>query len=608
MELPRRGRGDELIPPGELTQLLERLQRLAPRHDLVSVVVYAFDYRTRVLPFHNVAWNMAPAGPRAIGAALCAAGFPRTRVVLQQWNPRFVPSRARLDGRRPDLLLVSSLEIHGDRCRELLRDASCMNPDTRPLVIAGGPLFIYQPWEAFGGDPASPWGADVAVTGEEFVLLSLLEVVLSVRGRGEPLRAGFLRARDEGLLEEVPGLVYACTDGRGSSRELVDTGVPRLLANLDEQPHPVLGYEILEPPGRRPELAARPLARERVRRHTPIGSLVLTFGCKFNCSYCPIPAYNQRQHRLKSPDRIVDEMTTLYRRFGIGTYFGTDDNFFNDHTRTESILEALADAEIGGRPLHDAVRWGTEATVHDTLKLADALPLARAAGLRALWLGVEDLTATLVNKGQSVDKTARAFALLREAQILPMPMMMHHDAQPLWTAGQPYGLLNQVRLLRRFGATSLQVLMLVPAGGSRDYEENFRGGLVMKSVGGRRVESFMRDGNYVIASKSVHAWWKQLSILLAYLSFYNPLRLAAVLLGRRGPIRMRIADALYQLRDMRALVSTVLRTAPWALRLALGRIERCREVPASRLPMRSVGGGPADHDLRRALEVFEKMP
>ena len=47
--------------------------------------------------------------------------------------------------------------------------------------------------------------------------------------------------------------------------------------------------------------------------------------------------------------------------------------------------------------------------------MKDHLPLVRESGCRALWLGVEDLTATLVKKGQSADKTAEAFHALREA-------------------------------------------------------------------------------------------------------------------------------------------------------------------------------------------------
>jgi len=51
--------------------------------------------------------------------------------------------------------------------------------------------------------------------------------------------------------------------------------------------------------------------------------------------------------------------------------------------------------------------------------MKDHLPLIRESGCRALWLGVEDLTATLVNKGQSVEKTTQAFNLLRDNGICP---------------------------------------------------------------------------------------------------------------------------------------------------------------------------------------------
>ena len=40
MELPRRERGDELLPSGEMTKLRLRLQKLAPFHDLVSVIAW----------------------------------------------------------------------------------------------------------------------------------------------------------------------------------------------------------------------------------------------------------------------------------------------------------------------------------------------------------------------------------------------------------------------------------------------------------------------------------------------------------------------------------------------------------------------------------------
>src|SRR5689334_25371381 len=99
MELPRRTRGDELLRPGELTELRRRLRRVAPAHDLTTVIACAFDHRTRMLPFIFADTRMVPAGVRAIGSAMSDIGFNKTRIVLQQWNRKFRPSRMRLDGR-----------------------------------------------------------------------------------------------------------------------------------------------------------------------------------------------------------------------------------------------------------------------------------------------------------------------------------------------------------------------------------------------------------------------------------------------------------------------------------------------------------------------------
>src|SRR5436190_15391279 len=109
MELPRRTRGDELLRPGELTNIRRRLRRVAPAHDLATVIACAFDHRTRMLPFIYADTHMAPAGVRAVGSAMADSGFTKTRIVLQQWNKRFRPSLMRLGARVPDLFMVSSM-------------------------------------------------------------------------------------------------------------------------------------------------------------------------------------------------------------------------------------------------------------------------------------------------------------------------------------------------------------------------------------------------------------------------------------------------------------------------------------------------------------------
>ena len=628
MELPSRPKGTILLPPGEMADIRRRLRLLAAKNDLVSVIACAFDHRTRMLPFIFADLRMIPAGVRAVGSALVDSGFPKTRIVLQQWNRHFAPQEMQLDGRIPDLFLVSSMDLHSSECDRLIREACAIDPTQRPLIIVGGPRVIYEPWHVFSADPESRANADVAITGEEYVLLSLLEVLLSLRAPTEPLRSVFLRARNGGALDGIPGLVFAhCSIPNGPAEALVDTGIQKLLGDLDELPHPVLGYQLIEPPSRAGTLARRALAARQIKRLSPVSSLLLTLGCKFNCSYCPIPAYNQRQHRAKSGERVADEIERIHQTYDISVFFGADDNFFNDTKRTLEICETLARRAQSGQRAFQKLRYSTEATVYDTIRMQEYLPVIRESGMFAVWMGVEDLTATLVKKGQSESKTLAAFRLLRNNGIYPIPMMMHHDSQPLVSWRNNYGIINQLRTLRRAGAIYTQVLMLTPAYGSRWYESTYIDGLAFKSVDGIPITSRICDGNYVVASKHPRPWVKQLNLLLAYTYFFNPLRALATLVWsksdipfsdreRRPPsevaayrwprrlrrritskLRARLTDTVFQMAGMVGLLHSYRRTIGWAWHLFRGEIVRQSQSPASSLPMRASDGAPAAHAL-----------
>ncbi|NLX57762.1 MAG: biotin synthase BioB [Phycisphaerae bacterium] len=605
MELPARPHDDQLLIAGEFTNIRRRLRSIAARHDLTCVIVHCFDPRTRMLPFLFADTRMAPAGVRSIAASLYDSGFTKTRIVLQQWNKRFSPSAMCLDGRVPDLLLLSSMHIHSAQCRRLIEDAYLIGPVNRPLVIVGGPKAIYEPADLFSGDPARPAGADVAVTGEDYVLLSLLAMTLSHRATGESVRSAFFRARDEGALADIPGLVYARTGSAGQAEELVNTGPQRLLGDLDELPDPVTGYLLIEPPSRRATLAGSPIPASHVRRLSPLSSILMTAGCKFSCPYCPIPAYNQRTLRFKSAQRIADEISRLYDTLGLRYFFGTDDNFFNDRGRSLEIAEALAAKESNCIRLRSRIRWGTEATVHDTVNMGDNLRTFRKAGLRALWLGVEDMSGSLVRKGQTAGRTLEAFGLLQRHGIHPMAMLMHHDAQPLYSRGGTAGLINQVHILRKAGAVSLQVLMITPAPGSKSYEGTFNSGMVIHEAGRRPTEPHMFDGNYVVASRSHRPWRKQWNILAAYLWFYNPLRFAVSLV--RPKSHLYLVDPGMQIFGMLGLLQTARRTVPWALRLMLRTVRYHDQPPRSAVPVIGIDGSAATRFRATAKDCGNSM-
>src|SRR5262249_14821195 len=159
-----------------------------------------------------------------------------------------------------EMLLVSSMQMHAERAYEAVRDAWGMGDD-RPLILVGGPKAVYEPYHFWPLDDRKrrPVAPDVAVTGEAFVLLDLLNVVTQHRGRGESMRAAFERARREGALDEVPGLVYLAPEATLEEPVLVDTGLQRLVQHLDELPHEATSLGLLERPHRGEGLLPKPI-------------------------------------------------------------------------------------------------------------------------------------------------------------------------------------------------------------------------------------------------------------------------------------------------------------------------------------------------------------
>jgi hypothetical protein len=275
-------------------------------------------------------------------------------------------------------------------------------------------------------------------------------------------------------------------------------------------------------------------------------------------------------------------MAGIARYAGIKRFFGTDDNIFNDRKTVEEMFSAMARSKVGDRPFRKAITFATEATEFDVFKNKDLLPLARDAGLRSLWFGIEDLTGGLVKKGQSPEKTKTVFKLLLKQGIAPMPMMMHHDGQPLWTWRGLYGLLNQVRFLWRAGAVTCQVTLLTPSVGSKSYEQDFRDGVVLKSVGGKPVEDYQYDGNHCVATADPHPWRRQLNMLLSYAAFYNPVNLVRALPRFDSMWAERLVLQLY---GMVGVAKSVYQVRDWLRRLWHEQIERFSELPPPKFRM-----------------------
>src|SRR6202158_1722665 len=102
---------------------------------------------------------------------------------------------------------------------------------------------------------------------KRFMSHGLLDRIMESRAGGEHIRKTFHRLRRSGLLDDIPGLVFREGDEKDPLGRLINTGIQRLVHDLDELPHPMVGLAQLEPPHRRRTIASKPIPLPKLHRY-----------------------------------------------------------------------------------------------------------------------------------------------------------------------------------------------------------------------------------------------------------------------------------------------------------------------------------------------------
>ena len=180
------------------------------------------------------------------------------------------------------------------------------------------------------------------------------------RGEGEtvilPLFNSILaNAPDESL----PGLTFV-RDGvyRSNPR-------PALLEDLDSLPN--LDYSLL-------------MTGDADEKPTGGYPVDVGRGCPFSCTFCSTKTFWQRHYRLKSADRIVDEIRNIHERLGYTTFSFVHDMFTMNRAKVVNICNQL-------QALDFPIRWHCSARV-DCLD-PELLDIMTASGMEWVYVGIE---------------------------------------------------------------------------------------------------------------------------------------------------------------------------------------------------------------------------
>jgi radical SAM superfamily enzyme YgiQ (UPF0313 family) len=178
-------------------------------------------------------------------------------------------------------------------------------------------LRIAQRLKAIQPDSTIVLGGPQASVVDMPTLAAFPFVDMVLRGEAEKTLPALLDQLQAGShLEQVPGLTYRI----GAQLKRTPNAPP--IPNLDELPFPA--YHLVKRPA-----------------NMHIASLELGRGCPFACTFCSTNDFFRRNFRLRSPERVLDDMRRIAAQYGIRQFQLVHDMFTVDRKRVVAFCNTM---------------------------------------------------------------------------------------------------------------------------------------------------------------------------------------------------------------------------------------------------------------------------
>jgi len=214
----------------------------------------------------------------------------------------------------------------------------------------------------FGGPHVHIYGKETLALGNsDFIIL----------GEGEKTFYQLVKnIDDEEKLKEIPGLIFY-----DKKRNLVHTGSPQFIENLDELPFPA--RELIDNKKYFSVLGANNL----------VTTMITSRGCPYHCLFCDRPHLGKK-FRARSPKNVVDEMEECLKKYRIKEFLIYDDTFTINRQRVIDICYEIIKRKL-------KIIWDIRARVDIIDK--EMLLALKKAGCQRIHYGVESGTQKILN-------------------------------------------------------------------------------------------------------------------------------------------------------------------------------------------------------------------
>ncbi|MCP8322697.1 MAG: B12-binding domain-containing radical SAM protein [Candidatus Methylarchaceae archaeon HK02M2] len=237
------------------------------------------------------------------------------------------------------------------------------------------------------------------------------EIDVIVRGEGERTFTELVKnAANKSSFPNIKGISFR------HEREILHNSPRQLIKNLDELPYP--GYHFVKDIVHKYHFAAM------AGRKAPYALIEGSRGCSHRCTFCTQWRLWGGTWRLKSPERIADEIELCYQDYGSRFIWLTDDDF-----GSSKRASCLSD-ELLKRGIKDDLMLFVQWRCDDVVKSRKVLPKMRKAGLYWVMVGVEsprDQTLERYKKDLTSDDAKKAVELLKKNDIFSHAMFIIGD-------------------------------------------------------------------------------------------------------------------------------------------------------------------------------------
>jgi radical SAM superfamily enzyme YgiQ (UPF0313 family) len=284
-------------------------------------------------------------------------------------------------------------------------------------------------------------GGPGASFGAERIISSFKQVDIIIRGEADTALKMIIEQMEKGgMIEPTKGVVFRDGDN------IIDYGWPDPIQDLDSLPIP--DYEICSTDVDIEEAVTLEVGR----------------GCPFACTFCSTSRFFKRKFRVKSVQRIMEEIELIQERFGQRRIKMNHDLLTFNREYIISLCDELS-------KLDPSVKWGCSARL-DTLD-SEMLRRMKHAGCDRIYLGIESVTKRMqqkINKRLDLTKLDNILKTAIELNfrvilsfVIGFPEETETDIDALWSFVLHAKSLHPLKVIT-------QVHSLVPEPGSEIFD------------------------------------------------------------------------------------------------------------------------------------------